>query len=67
MSLDGFGGYVQLPPLADVLVSNITIAAWVNDTYPNSGSGFGQADNAAIFFQRSTYVFGLSVNPVAST
>jgi Concanavalin A-like lectin/glucanases superfamily/Immunoglobulin domain/Immunoglobulin I-set domain len=67
VSLDGYDGYVQLPPLANVVVSNLTIAAWINDTYPNSGSGFGQVPNAAIFFQRSTYVFGLSVNPVAST
>jgi hypothetical protein len=66
VSLDGLSGYVQVPPLANVVVSNITIAAWVNDTYPNAGSG-NQADNAAIFFQRSTYVFGLSVNPDATT
>lgn len=67
VSLDGYDGYAQVPPLAGVVVSNLTIAAWVNDTYPNSASGYGQVPNAAIFFQRSTYVFGLSVNPVAST
>ena len=55
--------YVQLPPLTNsagatsVTVSNITIAAWVNDQYPP------QPADAAIFFQRSTYVFGLSTTP----
>lgn len=61
--LDGLSACVQLPPLTNsagatsVTVSNITIAAWVNDQYPP------QSANAAIFFQRSTYTFGLSVNP----
>jgi hypothetical protein len=61
--LDGLSGCVNVPPLTNsagapsVTVSNITIAAWVNDQYPP------QSPNAAIFFQRSSYVFGLSVNP----
>jgi hypothetical protein len=61
--LDGLSGSVNLPPLTNsvggpsVTVSNITIAAWVNDLYPP------QSANAAIFFQRSSYVFGMSVNP----
>ena len=61
--LDGISGCVQLPPLTNsvgapsVTVSNVTIAAWVNDEYPP------QSPNAAIFFQRSTYTFGLAVNP----
>ncbi|HEY1788294.1 MAG TPA: hypothetical protein VGJ73_09075 [Verrucomicrobiae bacterium] len=65
VSLDGLSGCVILPPLtnsagaASVVVSNITIAAWVDDTYP---SGLNQSPNAAIFFQRSTYTFGLAVN-----
>ena len=63
VSLDGFSGYVQVPPLSNVVVSNITIAAWVYDNYPLGN----QVDNAAIFFQRSTYVFGLSVNPDPTT
>jgi hypothetical protein len=50
--------------VASVVVSNITIAAWVNDIYPN---GLNQSANAAIFFQRSTYVFGLAVNPDPNT
>ena len=60
---DGQSATVELPPLTnsagapDVTVSNITIAAWVNDEYPP------QSANAAIFFQRSTYTFGLSVDP----
>lgn len=70
ISLDGESGCVILPPLtnsagvASVVVSNITIAAWVNDTYPN---GLNQSANAAIFFQRSTYVFGLAVITDAKT
>ena len=68
ISLDGSSGYVQLPPLGSVVVSNLTIAAWVNDTYPeeNYPNSGGQYLNAAIFFQRSSSVFGLSVNTNAA-
>ena len=65
--LDGQSGTVELPPLTNsagipsITVSNITIAAWVNDEYPP------QVANSAIFFQRSTYVFGLSVDPDATS
>ncbi len=61
VSLDDLSlGYVEGPPLGSgLVVSNLTIAAWVNDGYP--GSILEQ--NMTIFFQRSTYVFGLSVNP----
>ena len=65
--LDGYSGYVELPPLTNsagapgVIVSNITIAAWVYD------EDAPQVANAAIFFQRSTSVFGLSVNPDPNT
>jgi hypothetical protein len=66
VSLDGQYGYVTMPPLTNsagapsVTVSNVTIAAWVYDSYPNEPL-YGQTPNAAIFFQRSTYTFGLSV------
>lgn len=74
VSLDGSSGYVQLPPLtnssgvASVTVSNVTIAAWVNDSYPaqNYPNSGGQYLNAAIFFQRASSVFGLSVNTNAA-
>ncbi|MGD0260193.1 MAG: immunoglobulin domain-containing protein [Verrucomicrobiota bacterium] len=59
VALDGYSGYVYVPALANVVVSNLTIAAWVYDTYPGSTA----EANMTIFFQRSTYVFGLSVNP----
>jgi len=68
VSLDGISSYVSLPPLTNslgtpsVVVSNITVAAWVYDSYPNAPS-FGQVQNASIFSQRSTSVFGLAVNP----
>ncbi|MGH7977875.1 MAG: LamG-like jellyroll fold domain-containing protein, partial [Limisphaerales bacterium] len=63
VNLDGSSGNVSVPPLIGVAVSSITIAAWVNDPYPFNNPDSGQYTNAAIFFQRSASVFGLSVNP----
>ncbi len=60
VSLDGFTGDVLLPPLNNVVVSNITIAAWVYDAG-------GQPANTAIVFHRSTDVFGLSTFPNPTT
>jgi hypothetical protein len=46
--------------VSGVVVSNITIAAWVNDQIPP------QMANAAIFNERSTYTFGIAINPNAN-
>jgi hypothetical protein len=51
--MDGLTGDVSVPS-ASVTLTNCTIAAWVMD-------GGGQADNATIFFQRQSSVFGLAI------
>jgi hypothetical protein len=60
VSLDGFTGDVLVPPLDNIVVSNITIAAWVYD-------GGGQPANTAIFFHRQNDVFGLTTSPDPNT
>jgi hypothetical protein len=52
--LDGFSGDVLVPSFGNVTVSNFTLAAWV---YDNGG----QPNDSAIFYHRSTSVFGLSI------
>lgn len=62
LALDGLTVDVVIPSLTNVILTNCTIAAWVNDVNnPQSGG------NEAIFFQRQSDVFGLSVNPSTIT
>ena len=59
VSLSGYDADVLVPPFGSLVVSNLTLAAWVMDAG-------GQPDNDAIFFQRSTYIFGLAIGQSGS-
>jgi hypothetical protein len=61
VSMDGFTADVLVPALDNIVVSNFTIAAWVDDVNNPQGA------NDAIFFHRQSSLFGLSVNPDANT